>query len=85
LCLRADPFAEALRCQPGALWCREAVPLVREHGHTYSRRLALQETNDSAVAAPQPSVFAGSGGAVTACNVDTGTTAIDCHARYFIV
>jgi hypothetical protein len=47
--------------------------------------LALQETNNSAVAAPQPSVFAGSAGTVTACNVDTGTTAIACHAPYFIV
>jgi hypothetical protein len=47
--------------------------------------LALQETNNSAVAAPQPSVFAGSGGTVTACNAGTGTTAIDCHAPYFLV
>jgi hypothetical protein len=30
-------------------------------------------------------VVAGSGGTVTAYNVDTGTTAIGCHAPYFIV
>ena len=45
--------------------------------------LALQGTDNPAVAAPRPSVFGGPGGAVTACNVGTGTTATGCHAPLF--
>ena len=52
---------------------------------TTPRTLALQETDNPAVAAPQPPVSACPGGTVTACNAGTGTTAIACHARYFIV
>ncbi len=44
--------------------------------------LPCTETNNTAVAAPGPSTFVGVGGVVTAFNVDTGSTGIDCHADY---
>jgi hypothetical protein len=47
-----------------------------------AQTLECVETNNTAVAAPMPSTFVGTGGSVSAFNVDVGTTGIDCHDTY---
>lgn len=69
-----------------ALTAKTNVTLTTTLPTTYrpstSATLPCTETNNTAFATPTPAVFVGSGGTVTAFNVDVGSTGIDCHAIY---
>lgn len=49
---------------------------------TTSATLPCTESNNTAFATPTPALFVGSGGTVTAFNIDVGATGIDTHAMY---
>lgn len=58
------------------------LPASPNYRPATSATIQCEQTNNTAVAASSPSTFIGTGGLVTAFNVDTGTTRIDCHQSY---
>lgn len=77
-----------LRCTFTALGSKTSTTITSSWPTAYrpanSQTLPAVETNNSAAAAPQPSVYVGSGGTTTAYNLDTGTTGLDCHCAYYL-